>query len=74
MLPYIRNVFGRALNTERKIVFPLLALEHMLGGQWFESDLELKTASVNWFNFQAVNFHADGLKTILQCLKLVVGR
>lgn len=54
--------------------FLFLHLKKWLGGQRFENDEELKTAVVNWFNSQAANFYAEGLRKLVQryekCLEL----
>lgn len=39
-------------------------LKQWVGGQQLEE--ELKSAVVNWFNFQVANFYTEGLKKIVQ--------
>jgi len=46
--------------------FLFLHLKQWLGGQRFDEDEELKTAVDNWFNSQAANFYAEGLKKLVQ--------
>ena len=44
------------------------------GGQRFETEEVIKNAIVNWFNYQAASFYAEGLKKLVQqyekCLRL----
>jgi len=46
--------------------FLFLHFKQWISGQRFESDEELQTATINWFNCQAASFYEEGLKRLVQ--------